>query len=1090
MMKLKTIFISFIIGFFLSFYLIPTAILAHRETGHLQSFAGMSSYDYSQKLDTGLEWHSFETPHFIIHYHKGLEDLSTLAVLYAEESHELLAPLMKWVPKEKTHLILSDTLDRQDGKASNLPFPNLRIFPYSPSISGVIAEYERGDWLRALILHEYVHILHLDTVRGYSKFIRKWFGRPGFAPAPRPAGGFPLLNSPNNYAPFWLWEGMAVYYETELTHSGRGRSARSEMMFRMATLEDDFIHLDQLDFYRPGTPGEHESRYVYSAYFVNYLVNTTTPDWISDTSHKMAGWLPYVGIHAVEGKDGSYLTTAYDQFIEHLKSEQKKRINILKTQSFTPYTPLNPQGYRQRTMALSNDESRLAFMEHDADVGKQLIIWNKFSQKRERVLSEDAYSIDWFPEGRFLFFTALNDHDGYGYQDLFVYDMQLRKTYTLTEDARLGDVAISPDGEMLVGVESEKGNQNLVLYKLTRDFSRKKPPFKVERDRLLTDLKYHRVAHPQWDAKGKHIVYSLTDRTGTTSLPVISVESGKDVFRIQEGHLLSFPAWEPEKDAILFCSDHTGVSNIYRYDIDNKTILPVTHVMGGAFQPIPAKKSNRLFFQNYTGSTMALVHTPWKPGNQRNQPLPEITPTWQFNPELKILRDTSKLPDVQPTNKDSYSPWKSMKPNFWFFYAEDAPKGWAPGIITAGQDALEEHFYYAAITYQDQPFYQLGYIYDHFYPTFSLTSVSIPQRFPRGLQIPQVWETFNQNTLQISFKVGDDWTFGLGAIHQVETPIEDDDILQKVNDKRPALREGEDEEDRPKEFTSLEEYFKTRTFIGTREGYSLSIGYSDVGHYPLSFNDEYGRIFSLTYTAFPADRGDDPDIYIITGDDFDSTIEDLKRDDPYYITDNLTDGRIEKTQVALRAKEQRLSNDYSTLLLDYIEYVELSWSHQLIKLETRLGTSTNSNSLQGAFMTRYSIPVRGYKDDLETAEQFAMQTVEWQLPLATIFRGIGLLPVYFKHLTTALFYDYAVLAGTVAYADVYMGNEIFYIQDSYDEALTRRGTGLELKVKTQLGYRFPINLVLRVTQAIDINEIPGIDGKDGILAEVDYEFSF
>ena len=55
-------------------------------------------------------------------------------------------------------------------------------------------------WEELLAVHEYAHILHLDQARGLSRPLRAIFGR-------NPIG------FPNEWAPYWMIEGLATFYE-------------------------------------------------------------------------------------------------------------------------------------------------------------------------------------------------------------------------------------------------------------------------------------------------------------------------------------------------------------------------------------------------------------------------------------------------------------------------------------------------------------------------------------------------------------------------------------------------------------------------------------------------------------------------------------------------------------------------------------------------------------------------------------------------------------------------------------------------------------------------------------------------------------
>src|SRR3989304_5820934 len=112
-----------------------------------------------------------------------------------------------------------------NGFATVLPYNTIYIQTVPPSLDMTIGEYE--DWLRMLIIHEYSHILTMDTARGYSEVMRGIFGKP--LPPYDPISFLFFLASapPNVFLPSWWHEGMATWGETEFTSAGRGRGTVS-----------------------------------------------------------------------------------------------------------------------------------------------------------------------------------------------------------------------------------------------------------------------------------------------------------------------------------------------------------------------------------------------------------------------------------------------------------------------------------------------------------------------------------------------------------------------------------------------------------------------------------------------------------------------------------------------------------------------------------------------------------------------------------------------------------------------------------------------------------------------------------------------
>src|SRR3990172_1890516 len=74
-------------------------------------FAVLFAVPAFAKFDPSFTWTTLETPHFLIHYHQGEEELAKRAAVIAEDVHERLVPRIKWEPTSRTHLVLVDALD-------------------------------------------------------------------------------------------------------------------------------------------------------------------------------------------------------------------------------------------------------------------------------------------------------------------------------------------------------------------------------------------------------------------------------------------------------------------------------------------------------------------------------------------------------------------------------------------------------------------------------------------------------------------------------------------------------------------------------------------------------------------------------------------------------------------------------------------------------------------------------------------------------------------------------------------------------------------------------------------------------------------
>ncbi len=77
------------------------------------------SFSYSQTWfnHPELDWKTFETDHFIIHYHEGAERSAREAANIAESIYFDVTSYYEFEPYSKTHIILKDINDFANGAA-------------------------------------------------------------------------------------------------------------------------------------------------------------------------------------------------------------------------------------------------------------------------------------------------------------------------------------------------------------------------------------------------------------------------------------------------------------------------------------------------------------------------------------------------------------------------------------------------------------------------------------------------------------------------------------------------------------------------------------------------------------------------------------------------------------------------------------------------------------------------------------------------------------------------------------------------------------------------------------------------------------
>jgi Tol biopolymer transport system component len=206
---------------------------------------------------------------------------------------------------------------------------------------------------------------------------------------------------------------------------------------------------------------------------------------------------------------------------------------------------------------------------------------------------------NWSPDGKFLAFAAKRGPR----DDIVVVDVARNKQVGRIQ-LKLSGVttpAWSPDGEELVFTGYDGGLSDL---------------FTVRRDgsglRRLTEDKYADL-HPVWSPDGGTIAFA-TDRGEETDFKSLSIGNFRIALydlatgsirvldHMEKGKNVS-PQWAPDGRSIAFVSDRNGVSNVFLYDLDGKSVYQLTDFYTGAQGITPlspvlswAKEADRLAF--------------------------------------------------------------------------------------------------------------------------------------------------------------------------------------------------------------------------------------------------------------------------------------------------------------------------------------------------------------------------------------------------------------------------------------------------------------------------------------------------------------
>lgn len=165
--------------------------------------------------------------HFEIHFNEADEVYVKRVIAMLERDTNALADYFEYAPTSHIHLMLSKT-NYANGSATVFPWNLINLFKFPPVGGEHLMSID--SWLRGLVLHELVHVIHMDQTRGVLKGLRKVFGSVG------KLGGV---------TPRWFTEGIAVWAESTFTEGGRLKSGL--LNYELSRLMSDSKYCHKID---------------------------------------------------------------------------------------------------------------------------------------------------------------------------------------------------------------------------------------------------------------------------------------------------------------------------------------------------------------------------------------------------------------------------------------------------------------------------------------------------------------------------------------------------------------------------------------------------------------------------------------------------------------------------------------------------------------------------------------------------------------------------------------------------------------------------------------------------------------------------
>lgn len=622
----------------------------------------------AQYYDTGqdpanLKWLQIKTGRFNVIYP---EKYGTAGIEFARSLDKAYSDLNSLFPEKKFRIpvIIHNYTTQSNGYVAWAP-KRMEIYP-TPEQNSIPL-----DPFRQLTLHELTHVYQMESLnRGFTKGISFLLGQQftGVVAA--------LL-------PQWYMEGEAVYAESVLSESGRGRSASFQKGLKAISVEKGKMYkYDKIvnGSFRNFVPDHYQSGYQIVAW-TNAKYNLHTWDKVLKTTANAPYLLNPVNLSlrtTTQLNKRKLFQEAFDTLgkawaDENLRNKSKtyEILNPSKRRNFANYyspVKINDNSYISVKTTLYNPP--------------EFVIINTLTKQEERIHVPGYFYPYYISAGNMMlaWVELQTDQrwDNRSYSVIKILDLRNNTIKQLSWKTRYMSAAISPDGKMIAATENTPDNNNNLIL-INNATGQIVKSFPVPGNAYLQK--------PQWSADGSEITFiTLTEiGEGITSFSVYDQSWHSLITERPEDFQSSFL----RNDSLFYVSSSSGTENIYVLSPEKK-LARITNSRFGAIDLLISGSNVMFCDYSLTGNNFCFTKVSDAQPEELN-----------YNPSFFLI-DKIKTPvkTLISEPENSYTPEKYRKWKHLFgfhswmpFYADleiiqSDPLSVKPGLTLMSQNQL------------------------------------------------------------------------------------------------------------------------------------------------------------------------------------------------------------------------------------------------------------------------------------------------------------------------------------------------------------------------------------------------------------------
>ena len=589
--------------FFLLFLFLPIIISAQFDEYHP---------DY--------EWLTIKGKHVFVHYHPEAERTARTVLKIAEEVWGPITSLYDYEP-DPVHFVIKDIDDYSNGATY--------FFDNKIEIWASALDYDlRGahNWLRNVISHEFTHMVQIQSAMKlgrsipaiYLQFLNYedkrrpdiLYGFPNFI------GSYPIATI---NVPAWFAEGTAQYMRKDFDYDNW--DTHRDMILRCYALDNKMLTWNQMGVFDKTSLG-NESVYNSGFALTRYISQKYGEEKLEEISHKLGKLINFTidaAFKDVLGKDGNQI---YDEWSSFLKADYKKRIKDV-LDNRVEGKIISGEGFGNFYPTFSADGKKILFIsnkDNDYFMFSGIFELNLETNKERQLVSSVRSSVSYLPgQNKILYAKLSQDNPKMAdIHDLYIYDIDKDKEQRITFGLRANNPSISKDGSKIVFLFQKDGSTNIGTVNADgKEFKR-----------LTFFNNGEQVFNPKFSPDGKYVVFGFSIANSREVAKVDTSGSGFDLL-IKNGSDNRDPVFDAEGN-LIYCSDQTGISNIYRYNFATKESKQLTNVVGGAYMPSVDQNGN-IIYAGYNSSGFKIFYIDQ---SEQSKVDPSKKYVWTKNPPL------------------------------------------------------------------------------------------------------------------------------------------------------------------------------------------------------------------------------------------------------------------------------------------------------------------------------------------------------------------------------------------------------------------------------------------------------------------------